>query len=194
MNCHLTNKCEMNCTLPIKVKWIATLLIDVKWIATSPTSVKWIATLSLTNLRPSALQVPKNGTWDPFLKKVPKHIPFCRLDIPPFSTKQHFLFIIEKSVSDRTKPLLVCKFSKFWQNKKCKKVKSPLNIHVVAVWKNKNEILLKFNVSMSNNLTYNLTQNYYDLTRCQIIWHIIWHTLADNYIWIKASTQAVWWY
>ena len=64
--------------------------------------------LQLTNLRPTTAKGPKKGPWDPFLKKVAKQDRFLCLDIPPFSTNQHFLFKFEKKLSERTEAFLVC--------------------------------------------------------------------------------------
>ena len=114
----------------------------------------------LTNLRPTTAKGPKKGPWDPFLKKVAKQDPFWCLGIPPFSTKQHFYLCLKKSFPTGPNHFWCVKFPKSVQNINRKTWKSPLNIPLVGVWKNKNK---KY-----GNLMY----------RCQIIWHIIWHKIT----------------
>ena len=120
--------------------------------------------ITLNQSRTKVVQGAKKRHLGPLFEESVPTYPILVLWHPPFFQKTTNFIYNQKSVSDRNKPLLVCEFLKFWQNKKCKKGKSPLNIHIVAVWKNKNENLSKFDDSMSNYLTYNLTWSKYNLT------------------------------
>ena len=122
----------------------------------------------LTNLRPSTRKVQNSALCDPFWKKCACISHFGRLTSPHFVKNNKFYLSLKKSFPTEAKLFWCVNFQKLYKIKIVKRG-NLLQISLLLVFeKNKNENVSKFDDSMSNYLTYNLTWNKYNLTLCQI--------------------------